>query len=809
MSVQSQMPAAEYSHFFKNVSLVSGNQEYNSETVTVDKYPDEVPDRRCVHIRGLPRTGKSYYGISQMGKNENGIYISQNHAVIEQQFKNFAKLFPDKTAVHLLGKSRACNRIIDGITGNCKNCPLMPTSNSDRRTEASEDRNELQVVARSIVEKHRQVSVACIPDNYCKYRVLRACEEIVEYVFTVPQFIESIKHRRLAVMDEDPTFSYFYPRSLEIFSVAYKNDGSFRFENAISDSIVERFQKVRQDVEKELKSNSSTTDPEILYAVMGLALGIESIYEITSGYEREAENKIETIIERLESVDFAVLNRDAKLISELPDSQKDQVLEYFSRKDLVYQAEPTMTSIVEPFIFPALQPYSLQGQNPRHCYAVADERKLMFRPNCAEQYLFIGFNAARWFMEDFEPDYSQRITIDNHSFAYHDNFVFLLLEGRDKDGKESAHAADERMQKIIATYMSENRKSVTDSDIIKPALILTSSKSNQTKIRNQYHDQIFDARKEGVDQIVSQWAMGKTIIFYQNSVISRGVDIPFEDVIFVDRCGFAQPFYRAMIDYYKRENGNHESDVRIEQYSRMISEIITDETTNSILRLTPVPTRGEEQVKFVVMRECDFRYVSQDLAVNIRTIRIPTEFPLGPVVDILRRAVTTVRPSIVTKRGGGTEMAERTYFSADEIQSSNPIKSIHYGMNYVDARSLIDRLELQCADKKYYSQKQPPKKDDMIKRIAKSMLSHPSFNRKRTDSQLSRSIRSDKLCNWVKGRLKKGCSEDNLEKALAYIIERKLVIAGVISESKTAPQRKRKKPKPIYVLRREMLLIDY
>ena len=88
-------------------------------------------------------------------------------------------------------------------------------------------------------------------------------------------------------MDEDPTFSYFYPRSLEIYSVAYKNDGSFRFENAISDSIVERFQKVRQDVEKELKSNSSVTEPEILYAVMGLAFGIESIYEITSGYERE------------------------------------------------------------------------------------------------------------------------------------------------------------------------------------------------------------------------------------------------------------------------------------------------------------------------------------------------------------------------------------------------------------------------------------------------------------------------------------------------------------------------------------------
>ena len=77
-------------------------------------------------------------------------------------------------------------------------------------------------------------------------------------------------------------------------------------------------------------------------------------------------------------------------------------------------------------------------------------------------------------------------------------------------------------------------------------------------------------------------------------------------------------------------------------------------------------------MKFVVMRECDFRYISQDLAVCIRTIRIPTEFPLGPVVETLRRAVTTIKPSIVTKRGGGTVMAERTHFSADEIQFQSP-----------------------------------------------------------------------------------------------------------------------------------------
>ena len=89
------------------------------------------------------------------------------------------------------------------------------------------------------------------------------------------------------------------------------------------------------------------------------------------------------------------------------------------------------------------------------------------------------------------------------------------------------------------------------------------------------------------------------------------------------------------------------------------------------------------------------------------------------------------------------------------------------------------------------------------------MLSHPSFNRKRTDNQLSRSIRSDKLCKWVKGRLKKGCSEVNLEKALAHIIEKKLVMAEVVPESKTVPQRNCKKPKLIYVLRREMLLTDY
>ena len=146
--------------------------------MTVDQYPDELPDRRCVHIRGLPRTGKSYYGISQMGKNESGTYISQNHAVIEQQFKNFAKLFPDKTAVHLLGKSRACNRSLMDKLAIVRKCPLMQHPIRTGKQGHLKAGMTYKSLARSTWKNTEQVQLHVSPIIGCNIVYCRACERL-------------------------------------------------------------------------------------------------------------------------------------------------------------------------------------------------------------------------------------------------------------------------------------------------------------------------------------------------------------------------------------------------------------------------------------------------------------------------------------------------------------------------------------------------------------------------------------------------------------------------------------------------------
>lgn len=73
-------------------------------------------------------------------------------------------------------------------------------------------------------------------------------------------------------------------------------------------------------------------------------------------------------------------------------------------------------------------------------------------------------------------------------------------------------------------------------------------------------------------------------VFYQNSVISRGIDVEFYTRLFVHTTAFANPYWTAVAEVAEEDG---DEDLAIKAFG-IIDAITMDETTNSVLRISPV-----------------------------------------------------------------------------------------------------------------------------------------------------------------------------------------------------------------------------
>ena len=86
-------------------------------------------------------------------------------------------------------------------------------------------------------------------------------------------------------------------------------------------------------------------------------------------------------------------------------------------------------------------------------------------------------------------------------------------------------------------------------------------------------------------------------MFYQNSTISRGLDVDQYNVLLVHDADFAQPYWSAAIE--SGEDGARD----------ILESIIMDETTNSVLRISPVKGGNENRPKIVIVPRVDLQKI--------------------------------------------------------------------------------------------------------------------------------------------------------------------------------------------------------
>ena len=165
-----------------------------------------------------------------------------------------------------------------------------------------------------------------------------------------------------------------------------------------------------------------------------------------------------------------------------------------------------------------------------------------------------------------------------------------------------------------------------------PFLVLTGSKKEQIGAFDKIGDKAHPSREGGEKDQEWLYSGGFANIFYSNSVISRGLDLPQYNALIAIGGDFAIPYWSAVIhnqivelNELKQEspltcavNGSSGGEMGGEDYKRMIessledaeaikNSLIRDEFTNSCMRIAPTQSSDVTRPKIVICSEEDLQ----------------------------------------------------------------------------------------------------------------------------------------------------------------------------------------------------------
>jgi hypothetical protein len=160
-------------------------------------------------------------------------------------------------------------------------------------------------------------------------------------------------------------------------------------------------------------------------------------------------------------------------------------------------------------------------------------------------------------------------------------------------GSEEADRGDTKKQR---TKVRKTIKAIAcdpDSKTRSPIMALVGSKEHQERLMRSLGGISHASQEEG--EIGQRWnhGGGYVNVFYQNSVVSRGLDVDQYNVICVHDTDFIQPFWSAA-----KEAGEENAGV-------ILNSIQMDETTNSVLRISPIKGYNEYRPKIVIIPRAD------------------------------------------------------------------------------------------------------------------------------------------------------------------------------------------------------------
>lgn len=552
----------------------SGNQfRIIGNRIELDGLPEVLPAEPVVVVKGPPRIGKTHWSIKQLIKGRQGNYITHRHSIVQHAIETFRKQ-GGQYAVWLEGKHR--KGLCKKGTPDCKDCEYYP---------GQLDYLVLKETAHRLLKEHKILTKAEIPLDLCPYYTLKFAEEEADYCFTVAHFINDIQVRPLTVLDEDPTLTSFYLQSIQLFG--YKK---LKNKYAINNTLGENWgpiQEIRDRINR--KSRQDKVDKLILKSIDQLESIKDAIDSAIQG-KLDIDQCCKEIIRTAESnelVDHDIANKAMNRLERFHNGI-DRSSDYDMKS--VFQAQ------MYPYKRRPAHKLSSGGSGYNSLYLIGDAISPVINMKWADtaresgnKILIIGSTRA----ELFANSLGNAVIIEIPRFKYAKNYILVIIDSSTEDTYRGAKKNERlKIRKLIKAIAGD-----PDSKSRRPILALVGSKEHQDWLLRSLGGIAHPAQEEG--EKGQQWNHlgGYVIIFTQNSTMSRGLDMDQYNVICVHDADFAEPFWSAA-----KEAGEENAEA-------ILDSILMDETTNSVLRISPVVGHDELRPKVVIISENDRRKV--------------------------------------------------------------------------------------------------------------------------------------------------------------------------------------------------------
>lgn len=686
---------------------------------TIESEPPGKLEKKCTLVEHKPRRGNTHYAVSVMVEAGSGNFITHRQAINRHAIeilKNLKK--PHETAVHLEGKNRVCNE-----DGNCKSCLKYPNEKGEGIGFF-----EQHDKSKRLIDKHKVLTADLVPPDLCPYYTVKFADEYADYCFTVPFYLtnDDLKMRRLTVLDEDPTIDFLYASSAELA------DFTFTSKTTLVKNHLEKEVSSIEYVEDTInqKDRKQQYDKDILKLISKLKEINKLLQEIQS-----YPTKKQQVTAKLEGAEF-------------PEVQSDslEVIEKIKEYERPLKKEESISSFFEPLLYPYEKRFIWSGDNPSTIFMVG--KRELINTFDFNRLLVIGRTRAKLLVDDMVGTESFSLGKDEvviyrpKPSGFTKNFCFFVVE--DEDRKREDH----RLLKLIKILNQIGKETRL------PILVLTSSKRQQESLANSLGGIAHMAREEA-DQ---EWNHrgGYTNIFYQNSVMSRGLNVDFYDMVAVYSCSFAQPYWQARYEFDK-EVGDEED---AEYVKEVLSSILTDETTNSVFRISPVKGRDERQLKGVIIGSRDLHNIHQEMMRDAKIIRVGEDVNLNSVADAISDLVRKVKKPYNNPADQGDSSSIPSY-NKDGIANQGEV----FGGLTIDSLGKIDKSIFASGTDANLD-------EQLLAEVESEVVNHPNLKKRRRVSKNS-------MLKYLFKRFGRRIKKPKLEKHLHALVERGVILIDI------------------------------
>jgi hypothetical protein len=622
--------ARSSSKYNPDYSAVIERNLTNMEKKELNELPKSVPkEKRWTLIKAPPRTGKTHRTMEYLAQNGNGVYVTNRHEIIQHALNIFRKMIPkNKTAVYLAGKDRCCNRSGGVDCDHCKKYPHKFVGANDDSLSVS----KAMGIAYTLLDKHQILTPDLLMDNdeVCPYFMLQLAEQAADYCFTIPFFlmnkdnVRGVKkqNRNLMIIDEDNVVSAFYPQGYEVMTFSHTSGSNISCNNEMKNIIFtcDAIEKIIKE-----KKRPPWVDKELM-RMIGI---LNTINDLIKTFINDKSNDSEDLLEAIRALDIS-----HTYSTEQKFEIKKKLVGY--EQEIEGNHNINIYEVFAPLIHIGKISFVWVGNRPRSLYFIADQEVLYYPEENYQYIVIIGSTESEMYIRDAcgKTFLKESQIIEIPDFKYSKNFVLIKLES---DKKKTETKMFYRLMNMLVHHNAENDKT---GDPVVPFLVLESSKIKQESLAHHMKSRCICSIDDTETDQFFNWMGGKTNIFYSNSTLSRGLDIPFYDVIFADSLNFAVPYWSAMKEYYRQQGDTN----KVFECNTIITKFIADEVTNSVLRCSPtmdyefdpvyqpnVMSTKEQDVKIIVIRNSDASKILPNVMTHMREIQII--FPSGGTID--------------------------------------------------------------------------------------------------------------------------------------------------------------------------------